>query len=72
MRGSALFLRTRFLPLLLVTVQVLLGITTVLLSPYGNDLVWFGVAHQLVAILFLMSIVFMLYLIRPAAVQSYF
>jgi cytochrome c oxidase assembly protein subunit 15 len=72
MRGSALFLRTRFLPLLLVTLQVILGITTVLLSPYGNDLVWFGVAHQLVAILFLMSIVFMLYLIRPAAVQSYF
>jgi cytochrome c oxidase assembly protein subunit 15 len=72
MRGSALFLRTRFLPLSLVTLQVLLGITTVLLSPYGNDLVWFGVTHQLVAILFLMSIVFMLYLIRPAAVQSYF
>jgi len=49
-----------------------LGITTVLLSPYGDYLVWFGVVHQLVAILFLMSIVFMLYIIRPPAVQSYF
>lgn len=68
--GSTLFLKTKFIPLLLVIVQVLLGITTVLLSPYGNNLVWFGVAHQLVAILFLMSVVFMLYIIRPDAHQK--
>jgi cytochrome c oxidase assembly protein subunit 15 len=68
--GSTLFLKTKFIPLLLVIVQVILGITTVLLSPYGNNLVWFGVAHQLVAILFLMSVVFMLYIIRPAAYQK--
>ncbi len=71
-RGSALFLRTRFLPLFLVLLQVSLGITTVLLSPYGNYLVWFGVIHQLVAILFLMSIIFMLYVLRPAVVQQSF
>ena len=71
-RGSALFLRARTLPLLLVLLQIALGITTVLLSPYRDYLVWFGVAHQLVAILFLMSIVFMLYIIRPPAVQGYF
>ena len=67
--GSILFTRTKYLPLFLVLVQVTLGITTVLLSPYGNDLVWLGVAHQLVAILFLMSIIFMLYTIRPSAGQ---
>ncbi len=62
--GSKLFKRTRSIPLLLVTVQVILGILTVINSPYGNNLVWFGVAHQLVAILFLISITFMLYIIR--------
>ena len=68
--GSALFKRTRLAPLLIVILQVILGIATVVLSPYGNNLVWFGVAHQLVAILFLMSIIFMLYIIRPSATQK--
>ncbi|MEO9144076.1 MAG: COX15/CtaA family protein [Ginsengibacter sp.] len=67
--GSILFTRTRSIPLILVLLQVALGIATVLLSPYGNNLVWLGVAHQLVAILFLMSVVFMLYLVRVAARQ---
>ena len=72
-RGSALFLRTKYLALVLVLLQVALGITTVLLSPYGNYLVWFGVIHQFVAIMFLMSIIFLLYILRPAIVQqSYF
>jgi heme a synthase len=62
--GNSLFKRTRFIPLLLIILQVILGITTVIRSPYGNNLVWFGVAHQLVAILFLVTIVFMLYIIR--------
>lgn len=67
--GSLLFIRTRFIPLALVFLQVLLGVSTVLLAPYGNSLVWFGVDHQLVAILFLMSIIFMLYLIKPSLQQ---
>jgi cytochrome c oxidase assembly protein subunit 15 len=71
--GSALFSRTKYLPLFLVLLQVLLGITTVLLSPYGNNLVWLGVAHQFVGIMFLISVIFMLYIIRPSVVQeSYF
>ena len=65
-RGSSLFLRTRSIPLLLIFLQVVLGIFTVLLATIGNNLVWFGVAHQLVAILFLMSIILMLYIIRPS------
>ena len=68
--GSVLFSKTKIIPLILVLLQVALGITTVLLSPYGNNLIWFGVAHQLVAILFLMSIIFMLYLIRSSAIQK--
>jgi cytochrome c oxidase assembly protein subunit 15 len=62
--GSALFSKAKFLPLALILLQVVLGITTVVLSPYRNNLVWFGVAHQLVAILFLMSMIFMVYIIR--------
>jgi len=61
---SRLFNLTKFIPLTLILLQVILGILTVTLSPYGNNLVWFGVAHQVVAILFLMSIIFMLYIIR--------
>ena len=64
--GSRLFTKTRFLPLTVIILQVALGITTVITSPFGNNLVWFGVAHQLVAILFLITIVFMLYIIRPS------
>ncbi|HUZ58473.1 MAG TPA: COX15/CtaA family protein [Hanamia sp.] len=68
--GSALFSKTKVIPLFLVSLQVVLGITTVVLSPYGNNLVWLGVAHQLTAILFLMSIIFMLYILRPPIVQN--
>jgi cytochrome c oxidase assembly protein subunit 15 len=68
--GSALFSKTKLIPLLLVLLQVGLGISTVVLSPYRNNLVWFGVAHQLVAILFLMSIIFMLYILRPPVLQN--
>jgi cytochrome c oxidase assembly protein subunit 15 len=70
MRGSLLFKKCRFIPLLLIIVQVILGITAVVTSPYGNNLVWFGVAHQLVAILFLMTVIFMLYIIRSSPINS--
>ena len=63
-KGSLLFAKLKFIPLALIILQVILGVTTVVTSPYGNNLVWFGVAHQFVAITFLMAIVFMLYIIR--------
>ena len=70
MKGSSLFMKTRFIPVVLIIVQVTLGIITLLTSPYGNNLVWFGVAHQLVAIFFLISITFMLYIIRSSPVKE--
>ena len=69
--AGSLFTKTRRIPALLVILQVLLGIGTVLTSPYGNNLVWFGVAHQLVAMLFLMTIIFMLYIIRMSQPPFY-
>ena len=62
--SNDLFRQTRVLPLILILAQVVLGICAVVTSPFGNNLVWFGVAHQLTAILFLMTMVFMLYIIR--------
>ena len=67
--GSSLFTKTKFIPVVLIILQVILGIATIIMSPYGNNLVWFGVAHQLVAMLFLMTMTFMLYIIRTSQVQ---
>jgi len=68
--GSRLLRRTRWVPPSLVLLQVTLGILTVVTSPFRNNLVWFGVAHQFVAILLFMSVLFMLYLIRSSRVAT--
>ena len=56
--------KTKILPLVLVLAQVLLGICTVLYSPSATALVWFGVLHQFTAMLLLVSLVWVLYLVR--------
>ena len=61
---SPWFSKTKVLPLLLVLVQVLLGILTVLFSPSANALVWLGVLHQFTAMLLLVSLVWVLYLVK--------
>lgn len=68
-KGGATFNRSRHLPLMLVLLQVVLGIFTVVLSPYGDNLVYLGVAHQTVAILFLLSLVFEMYVIRKKPIR---
>jgi heme a synthase len=69
-KGTLLFNKTRVVPLVFIIAQVALGIIAVVTSPYNNNLVWFGVAHQLVAILFLTSIVFMLFIVRSSSVSN--
>ena len=66
------FNKTKWLPGVLIFVQVVLGILTVTTSPFGNNLVYFGVAHQLVAMLFLMSIILMWYLLTPNSKKTKF
>ena len=67
--GSALFNRVKWLPLALVVLQVVLGITTVLTSPRKVPQKW-GVfewnaqLHQVTAMLLLLSLVWVLYLLR--------
>jgi len=66
----ARFRTFRWLPLLLIAVQVLLGITTVLTSPgiIPNRWVafdWLAQLHQITGLLFLLTIVHMLYIVKP-------
>lgn len=63
-KGSPLFQRTKFLPIIINLIQVLLGIVTVIHSPQRNQLLWYGAGHQFGAMLFLMTIVWILYLVR--------
>ena len=62
--NNPLFNRLRFIVLLLVFLQLILGIVTVLNATYSSRLVVFGVLHQCVAMLLLMSVVTLLYVLR--------
>ena len=71
-KTSDLFNKTKWIPLTIIICQIILGILTVVRSPYGKEIVFFGVAHQLFAIFFLMSIIWMIFLVRktnPASTQ---
>lgn len=60
--ATKLFRQARSFLLFFILLQITLGIFTVVNSPYGDSLVWFGVLHQLVGILFLMTVVFIIFL----------
>jgi cytochrome c oxidase assembly protein subunit 15 len=67
----ALFTKTRWLPFGMVLLQVALGITAVLTSPHivpnrWGLFEWVAQLHQVVGMLYLLTMVFMLYLVRPA------
>jgi cytochrome c oxidase assembly protein subunit 15 len=62
--GNDLFNKTKWMPLFFILIQVVLGILTVIRSPFGNNLVWFGLAHQFTAMLFLISMIWMVFLVR--------
>jgi cytochrome c oxidase assembly protein subunit 15 len=67
--GSTLLNKTRWLPLALVFVQVALGIAAVLLSlkiipNQWGAFEWMAQLHQLVAMFLLLSLVWILYIVR--------
>lgn len=62
--GSRLLSKTLVVPLLLVLSQVLLGILSVLNAVNNNVFTWLAEAHQLVAMLLLLSLVWIMYLVR--------
>src|SRR6185436_15602695 len=59
--SATLFKRLRTSLLILVLLQASLGIGTVLNASYPNRLVFFGVAHQFVGMLLLVSMIMLLY-----------
>jgi cytochrome c oxidase assembly protein subunit 15 len=67
-KGTTLFQKTKTLPLLIVVIQVLLGILTVLYAANAHSFLWLAVAHQFAAMLLLLSLVWMLFIIRGKVV----
>lgn len=72
MRGSSLYNNTRWWPIFLVGLQVLLGILSVLTSPrivpnQWGVFEWMAQLHQLVAMLLLLSLTWLLYIVRNKA-----
>jgi cytochrome c oxidase assembly protein subunit 15 len=63
-KGSALFNKTKILPLVIVLSQVLLGILTILNVLQHNNFLWMAVAHQFTAMLLLLSMIWMLFIVR--------
>lgn len=67
--GTALFRKTRWLPLMIVLLQALLGIVAVLTSTrivpgHWGVFEWMAQLHQLVGMLLLLSLVWMLFVVR--------
>jgi heme a synthase len=62
--ATRLFQKTRVLPLALVCLQVILGICTVLNPLHPTTFLWLGVAHQMVAMLLLLSLIWILFIVR--------
>ena len=69
-KANNLFEKTKWLPLTFILLQVILGVVTVINSPYGNRLVWFGIAHQFVAMMFLMVMMWMIFLLRTSFAET--
>src|SRR4030095_2159657 len=68
-KGSKLFLKTKWLPFLLVTTQVILGVFSVLTSVqivpnHWGIFEWLAQFHQLIAMFLLLSLIWMAYLIK--------
>jgi cytochrome c oxidase assembly protein subunit 15 len=68
-KGSMLFEKTKWLPLIIVIAQALLGIITVVTSDrivpgHWGTFEWMAQLHQLTGMLLLLSVVWMLFIIR--------
>jgi cytochrome c oxidase assembly protein subunit 15 len=64
--GNLIFKNLRISLLLLISLQVLLGIFTVLNATNPNNFVWLAVSHQFVAMLLVIFIVALSFLVRKS------
>ena len=69
-QSTKLFQKTRLLPLLIVFLQVVLGVLTVVNTVDQRAFLWLGVVHQFVAMLLLLSMVWVLFIVRAKTVTS--
>lgn len=63
-KAGKLFYETRWYPIFIVLIQIELGIITVLNATNSKLLLYLGVAHQFVAMVLLLVLIWMIYLIR--------
>jgi len=73
--GSLLIRKTQWLPIVFIVVQAMLGILTVLASPaiVANHWVafdWLAQLHQVVAMFYLLTMVWMLYVVRNTKLKT--
>jgi len=66
--SNGLFKKIRSIPLLIVFLQVLLGIFTVLFANNKSALLWLGVAHQFTGMMLLLTMVGLLFVLKPRKV----
>jgi heme a synthase len=64
-RGTILFNSTKWLPLIVILFQTILGILTVLNAADIRMMLWLGVAHQFTAMLLLLLLTWFVYIVRP-------
>jgi len=67
-KGNKLFTNLRLSMILLITLQVVLGIFTVLNATDNDRLVWLGVAHQFTAMLVVLTLISLLFVVRKSRV----
>ena len=67
---TSLFNKTNWLLPTITLLQLILGVFTVLYSPYAKKLVWIGAVHQFVAMLLLLSLIWTIYIVRNKPVNS--
>lgn len=68
--GTKLFQKIKALPLIMVLLQVILGVVTVLKALDTKAFLWLGVAHQFVAMLLLLSLVWVQFIIRSKSLAT--
>ena len=69
-KGTGWLQKTGMIPLLLVMLQLLLGIFTVLHAADTKTFLWLAVSHQFVAMLLLLSLVWIVFITRRQAPVS--
>ncbi|MBI5858896.1 MAG: COX15/CtaA family protein [Sphingobacteriales bacterium] len=69
-QGPTFFQRTKMIPLFLVLLQILLGIFTVLNVASPRIFLWIAEAHQLTAMFLLLSLVWMIFIVRNKSLST--